>query len=384
MGKAAVKKHARLDVWSRAQIVAFARAGWAKTKIRGQVRKPNGAKPTLRTVQGVVAKATKDPTWRGQRQWSGGRPKTLTPAQQKEVVDLVFAERASAVVSIRYCKKKIPSLRKVSRWTIGRSLQDAGLAWLRRCLKRWVPPSARQQRKRHAWWLNRQARSLFRRFVYIDGTTFYLARGVDEADNKRRGRLGRLAWRMANGKDGLHSDNVGPSMYAASQGKPVKVWGVLANGRFSYCVLPADGARTTHMNGRRYRSMLKTKAKKWLRHSYGRRVPSTLHLVKDGETCLWTDDALKAECAVGLQTFRRHPKYSPDLNAIEGFWGRLRQLLDDRAPEAAETRADFLVRLRRTVQWMHDNLAAEMMGMCTNQHERADAVLNLEGARTEF
>ena len=138
------------------------------------------------------------------------------------------------------------------------------------------------------------------------------------------------------------------------------------------------------MNGLRYRSMLKSKAEKLLRHSYGRRVPSTLHLVKDGETCLWSDDSLKAEITVGLQAFGRHPAHSPDLNATEGFWARLRQLLDERAPQAFESRAEFLVRLRRTVQWMGDSLAGKILEMCTNQHERADAVLMLDGARTEF
>jgi len=189
MVKAAVKKHAGLDVRSRAQIVAFSRAGWAKKKICKQVRKPNGAKPTLRTVQGLVAKAAKDSAWRGERRSSGGRPQTLTPEQQKELYNLVVNERASSTVTGKFCQKLIPSLRKTSCWAIGRALKHAGLAWLRRRVKRWVPPAARQQRMRHARWLNKQPGSLFCRFAYIDGTTFYLARCSDEADNKRWGRL---------------------------------------------------------------------------------------------------------------------------------------------------------------------------------------------------
>jgi len=41
-----------------------------------------------------------------------------------------------------------------------------------------------------------------------------------EAEEKRRQALGPFVWRMANGKDGLFTDNIGPSLYAASQGHP--------------------------------------------------------------------------------------------------------------------------------------------------------------------
>jgi hypothetical protein len=228
------------------------------------------------------------------------------------------------------------------------------------------------------------AEDAFPPFAHVDGTTFYLARTVVEHGDKMRGRLGKFVWRMANGKDGLYSDNVGPSLYAAAQGRPVKVWGMLANGRFSYWVLPADGQRTTHMNGARYQAMLRSKAQSWLHYSYGRRVPRTVHLVKDGERCLWTDASLEAESAVGLQAHRRHPKYSPDLNAVENVWALLRQLLDERAPAELESRADFLVRLRRTVLWLNENRHQDLLELCTNLHERADAVLLLSGARTEF
>jgi hypothetical protein len=214
------------------------------------------------------------------------------------------------------------------------------------------------------------AEDAFPPFAHVDGTTFYLARTVVEHGDKMRGRLGKFVWRMANGKDGLYSDNVGPPL--------------LANGRFSYWVLPADGQRTTHMNGAHYQAMLRSKAQSWLHYSYGRRVPRTVHLVKDGERCLWTDASLEAESAVGLQAHRRHPKYSPDLNAVENVWALLRQLLDERAPAELESRADFLVRLRRTVLWLNENRHQDLLELCTNLHERADAVLLLSGARTEF
>ena len=88
---------------------------------------------------------------------------------------------------------------------------------------------------------------------------------------------------MSNGKDGLWNDNVGPSLYAHAQGRPVKIWGCLANGVFSYWVLPEEYVKkngkktkqkkTTNMTIKRYRAMMEKYGRKWLRASYGRRVP---------------------------------------------------------------------------------------------------------------
>ena len=57
--------------------------------------------------------------------------------------------------------------------------------------------------------------------AFVDGTTFYLVRTDAEEQEQKRQRLGPFVWRMSTGADGLFSDNVGPSLYAASQGKHV-------------------------------------------------------------------------------------------------------------------------------------------------------------------
>ena len=62
--------------------------------------------------------------------------------------------------------------------------------------------------------------------AFIDGTTFSLGRSDAEEQEQTRHRLGPFVWRMSTGADGLFSDNVGPSLYAASRGKPVSMWGV--------------------------------------------------------------------------------------------------------------------------------------------------------------
>ena len=45
---------------------------------------------------------------------------------------------------------------------------------------------------------------------------------------------------MSSGKDGLHGDNIGGSLYAKAQGKPVKIWGFFGNGRLEYHVQPEE------------------------------------------------------------------------------------------------------------------------------------------------
>ena len=83
------------------------------------------------------------------------------------------------------------------------------------------------------------------RVAFVDGTIYRLARTSDEAAQQERRRLGSHVWRMRTGKDGLFDVNVGPSLYAASQGQPVKVWGYFANGvgRGPVAVIPRRVAR---------------------------------------------------------------------------------------------------------------------------------------------
>ena len=59
-------------------------------------------------------------------------------------------------------------------------------------------------------------------------------------------------------QDGLFDENVGPSLYAKSQGMPVKIWGFLGNGRVEYYVLPEDvdekgKKKSTNMTGSEHR-----------------------------------------------------------------------------------------------------------------------------------
>ena len=56
-------KFSRLDVWGRAQIVAYAKTGMAPATIATKVRKPGGGQPTPRAVRAVIQRARRNRTW---------------------------------------------------------------------------------------------------------------------------------------------------------------------------------------------------------------------------------------------------------------------------------------------------------------------------------
>ena len=95
-------------------------------------------------------------------------------------------------------------------------------------------------------------------------------------------------------------------------------------------------------------------------------------------------DIMKAEREAGFCTVKQHPKLSPDLDAIEGWWRVVQQRLSLTAPIGLESRSHFLKRLRRAVAWLNKNARGHAKQLCTNQRERARAVKNLRGARCKW
>ena len=80
----------------------------------------------------------------------------------------------------------------------------------------------------------------------------------------------------------------------------------------------------------------------------------------------------------------QHPKYSADLNTIEGWWRVLRERLEQAAPEELESREAFIARLRRTVNWLNEHRWEDAFKLCANQKERAADVHLLKGAKTKW
>ena len=138
------------------------------------------------------------------------------------------------------------------------------------------------------------------------------------------------------------------------------------------------------MNGTRFQAMVRTHAPRWLAACFPRRRPARVPLVMDYEKCLRTAESLRTLRAAGLHVVKRHPKYSPDLNAIEGVWHLLRQHLDAGAPAGKESRPEFVQRLRGAVRSLNTTHRGTLLTLCTNQQTRAQDVLALEGALTKW
>ena len=206
-----------------------------------------------------------------------------------------------------------------------------------------------------------------------------------QAEDQGRRRLGKFVWRDSSGKDGLFTDNVGPSLYAAKQGKPVKVWGLLCQGRLCIEVLPEDTATrsgTAHMNCARYQSLISRVGKKWLRLCHGGTLPHSVSLIQDHERCLRAKESTKCLSENHFNALEDFPPSSPDLNVTEGAWAHLRTELNEGAPVGIERREDFIKRLHAAVRVLNTTKKDILLAMCASLHERARDVIKLKGART--
>ena len=164
-------KYQRLDVWGRAQVVALSEEGYSSTEIAKRVRKPPcggrlGDHPKPESVRSIVQKARADPKYRGETKAGPGRNPELSVEEQQKLVDLVFEHRGSSVVTVRFCTQSLPCLRRVTRWTVSRALHKAGLAWLRRRCKKWIPDKGKIARLAYARWLLRQAIGLLEKQAF--------------------------------------------------------------------------------------------------------------------------------------------------------------------------------------------------------------------------
>ena len=218
--------------------------------------------------------------------------------------------------------------------------------------------------------------STLSRWAYTDGTVFYLARTVVEQASKKRAALGPFVWRQANGSDALYEDCVGPSQYWKAQGRPVRIWGLLAAGMLFVYVLPEGES----MNRWRYAWIVNTMFPRWLQKAFGHQ---DVFLVQDHERCLWCEEPREAMREQGITLLEDFPKCSQDLNAIETAWRELRSRLAETEPKCREQRCDFVARLRQAVVWVNRNRREYLVKLCQNQKERAADVQEMEGGRTK-
>ena len=384
--KKTTKSWARLDAFTRGVVWGMHLGKLPRNEMQKHLTKKDGTRPTLGCIDKVIGRKTADPDWRGEESRAGGRPSALSDNEKKMLVKLIFKHRGQAIVTVSYCRRKLTFLKKVSVTCVEAALHDAGLAWLGRRQKSWLPPVHKEQRLAYCAWLKARHQQTVDRFAYTDGTTWFLAVGPSDAGDKKRVALGKRVWRMSSGKDALWDDSISPSLYAKAQGRPIKIWGFLANGRLEYWALPQDHDapkyKSTNMNGDRYNDLVKTRFGKWRRQCFGDGKPC--RLVQDHERCLWQDRNLEALQAAGCNVVDNFPKSSPDLNAIEGVWHLLKKRMLETEPEDMETRAVFLTRLRRQANWLNDVRRDLLLELCTNQKQRGREIEELRGAKCKW
>ena len=378
---------ARFSAFSRGRIVGKAEEGAPRKKIRASVLKTDGTPSSLRAIDKVLAHARSDPDWDGSNSKAGGRPPELNPGELRTLKKFIHAEVGLAKVTMAYMKKRLPFLRRLSKGCLRQTLRRLGYGWRLRRGKAAIARKYKPQRLAYSDWVLAQPQRDLNRWAYVDGTAFYLARTAEEHADKERHALGRYCYRLLDGSDSLDDQNVGPSSYAKAQGQAVKSWGFLCDGHLEYMVLPKAydkrGKETTqHMNGVRYRRMVTQYFAVWRKTCLPR--GGRVFVVKDFEKFLRSDATIAAEEKAGCDQVPAYPKCSPDLNAIEGWWRKLKLFLEEREPTERESRAHFLRRLRRAVDHLNSKSRAHGRKLCRNQKERAKRVKELRGSRTEW
>ena len=117
---------------------------------------------------------------------------------------------------------------------------------------------------------------------------------------------------------------------------------------------------------------------------FPRSSKTLIPVVKDFERFLRQPRNLKAEEDDCFKTLTQHSKCSPQLNAIENYWDLLQDRLLLTAPVEIESRAAFIKRLRRSVNWMNQSARQPSRGLCRNQKKRAAEMIKHHGARCRF
>jgi len=210
--------------------------------------------------------------------------------------------------------------------------------------------------------------------LYVGGAVYYLD-GTEDGHEHSKGRaLGTYVWRKSDNKDALDQDCIGPSAYSKAQGKPVRVWGMLACGGIHIHVLEEGETLDRYV----YSEIVEDKYDDW--------SGNCEFLVCDFEGCLRTEEAKLALKTTSLKLVEDYPRCSQDLNAMENVWKILQDRLDETTPTKLEYREEFLQRLRKAVKWANKNCKDQLWKLSTNQKKRASACLKASppGGRTSY
>ena len=323
-------------------------------------------------VAAQMVKLENDTCYTGVREEGSGAPRKTTAALDKKIVRCVFKHRGHKKVTVKFLRKRFPSLKKFSNDLVESRLHEAGLKWMRRRKKTLVSSKYKPERISYCQAVKRKHQDTLNKWAYSDGTTWYLDKTEGDNEHTKRRALGGYVWRKMDCSDAMYDENVGPSSYNKAQGYPVRAWGLLADGQLHLHILPEGEA----MNRYKYASLVEKKFPDWL--------GNCKYLVQDFERCLRCVEPLAAMKTIGVELVQEYPRVSQDFNTIENIWKLLNDRLAETLPIRMEGRDDFLPRLRNAVEWLNRNRKAQMLSLSRNQKVRATDCLALGGARTKW
>ena len=327
---------------------------------------------TEKAVKTCMDALSADPSWGGKRNEGSGAPRKTTSRQDAQIVAAIYKYRGQFKVTVAWLKKRYTWARELGNTAVEERLDVAGMSYLRRRGKSIVGTAYIAMRLEYCDMVKRMHQATLDRWAYTDGTVFYLDRTADEHEHSQRAALGPMVWRQTDGGDALYADCVGPSKYKKAQGRPVRVWGMLSEGKLSIEVLEQGEV----MNNELYSTLVDEKFPEWL--------GACEHLVQDFEACLRSKEALEAFDRVGVKLVPGYPVSSQDFNAIENAWDLLRKRLAETMPRALEARDGFIIRLHEAVVFINRYRKNRLEELSRNQKVRCKECEDLEGARTSW
>lgn len=325
--------------------------------------------------------------------------------------------------------------------TICNAIKKHGLLWKSRRKKATYGKQCRRNRLKHCKAMLKWSDKKLQRLVFIDGCTVHWPRSVKAMRDTAKFHLGDSVWRK--GSEGLHKDCVGPSTYARSQGGALKIWGMAGwkQGRdgkavfkasplppqnsTSYKVVttsrrlskkkkgkkgvrqsvPKKAAATTQvktipknqnsvsMNKRRFADWVNTKLVKWLRElGFSTRREDAAKkgpiLVMDKERCLHAPESKRLLRSHGITILKSHPTSSPDLNAIETLWAKMKaRVFSSQGFPTKIARRDFWGRrVQNAIRDMNSHQGRDSIANMTwrSMKSRCRAVIENDGGKTEY
>ena len=354
------------------QVLAHVYHGLGPAEIARIITRADGSHFTHQTIANNMSKLANNPQYRGERAPGSARPRKTTRAVDRKILNHVLKKRGKVKVTTANIKKTMPELKKFSDNLVQERLHEAGLHWLRRRRKTLVPKAHKQARIKYAEWVLRRHQDTLDKFMYSDGTVFYLDRTEVEAESSARLALGSFVWRKSEARDAMFEDAIGPSSYAKAQGYPVRVWGLLCEGRLNVHVLDEGEVMDKYL----YAEFIEEQVCQWM--------GGARYLIQDYERCLRSEEPMVSMRQCGIELVAEYPRCSQDLNPIENCWHLLRDRLHATMPAGKEDRPHFIHRLTQATEWINRHQCSALQDMCRSQKKRAREVLAQNGGRTKW